>query len=360
MQVHHLRSTIIGDAMARVLEALGVHVIRQNHIGDWGTQFGRLVAHLNELGEDADRLADLESFYTQASKRFDEDATFADRARQAVVDLQNGDPATLARWRRYIDISMAHCQAVYDALGVSLRPEHVRGESAYNDDLSDIVADLGAKGLLTDSDGALCVFMDQFKGKDGKVVPVIVRKSDGGYLYHSTDLAAVRYRADTLRANRVLYIVDARQAMHFRQLFALAVAAGYGADVSFEHHPFGMMLGNDGKPFKTRQGGGTRLLDLIDEAKNPGARTGADQEPRSRRSRSGRCRAGGGDRRREVRGSVQEPHQRLRVRLGHNAVLRRQHRAVPAIRLRAHHELVRTGRNRSGICAFGTRHHRAA
>ena len=267
MQVHHLRSTIIGDAMARVLEALGYHVIRQNHIGDWGTQFGRLVAHLNELGEDADRLRDLESFYTQASKRFDDDPAFADRARQAVVDLQNGDPATLARWRRYIDISMAHCQAVYDALGVGLSPEHVRGESAYNDDLSDIVADLGAKGLLTDSDGALCVFMDQFKGKDGKVVPVIVRKSDGGYLYHSTDLAAVRYRADTLRANRVLYIVDARQAMHFRQLFALADAAGYGANVCFEHHPFGMMLGNDGKPFKTRQGGGTRLLDLIDEAK---------------------------------------------------------------------------------------------
>ena len=267
MQVHHLRSTIIGDAMARVLEALGYHVIRQNHIGDWGTQFGRLVAHLNELGEDADRLRDLESFYTQASKRFDDDPAFADRARQAVVDLQNGDPATLARWRRYIDISMAHCQAVYDALGVGLSPEHVRGESAYNDDLSDIVADLGAKGLLTDSDGALCVFMDQFKGKDGNVVPVIVRKSDGGYLYHSTDLAAVRYRADTLRASRVLYIVDARQAMHFRQLFALADVAGYGPNVCFEHHPFGMMLGNDGKPFKTRQGGGTRLLDLIDEAK---------------------------------------------------------------------------------------------
>ena len=267
MQVHHLRSTIIGDAMARILEALGYHVIRQNHIGDWGTQFGRLVAHLNDIGEDADRLRDLESFYTQASKRFDEDAAFADRARQAVVDLQSGDPATLARWRRYIDISMAHCQAVYDALGVGLSPEHVRGESAYNDDLSGIVANLDAKGLLTDSDGALCVFMDQFKGKDGKVVPVIVRKSDGGYLYHSTDLAAVRYRADALRANRVLYIVDARQAMHFRQLFALADAAGYGSNVFFEHHPFGMMLGNDGKPFKTRQGGGTRLLDLIDEAK---------------------------------------------------------------------------------------------
>ena len=275
MQVHHLRSTIIGDAVARVLEALGHTVIRQNHIGDWGTQFGRLVAHLDDIGEDADRLTDLESFYTQASSRFDAEADFADRARQAVVNLQNGDPATLARWQRYIDISMSHCQAVYDALGVGLRPENVRGESAYNADLDGIIEDLGTKGLLTESDGALCVFpdrvsakyADQFKAKDGRSVPVIVQKSDGGYLYHSTDLAALRYRADTLNAERVLYIVDARQAMHFRQLFALADVAGYGAGVSFEHHPFGTMLGRDGRPFKTRQGGGTRLLDLVDEAK---------------------------------------------------------------------------------------------
>ena len=275
MQVHHLRSTIIGDSVARVLEALGHTVIRQNHIGDWGTQFGRLVAHLDDLGEDAEKLTDLEGFYTQASTRFDAEADFADRARQAVVNLQNGDSATLARWQRYIDISMSHCQAVYDALGVSLGPEHVRGESAYNADLDGIIEDLGAKGLLTESDGALCVFparvsekyADQFKAKDGRSVPVIVRKSDGGYLYHSTDLAALRYRADTLHAERVLYIVDARQAMHFRQLFALADVAGYGAGVSFEHHPFGTMLGHDGRPFKTRQGGGTRLLDLVEEAK---------------------------------------------------------------------------------------------
>ena len=275
MQVHHLRSTIIGDAVARVLEALGHTVIRQNHIGDWGTQFGRLVAHLDDIGEDADRLADLEGFYAQASKRFDDDADFADRARHAVVNLQNGDGATLRRWQRYIDISMSHCQAVYDALGVSLRPEHVRGESAYNADLDGIIQDLSAKHLLTESDGALCVFpdrvsakyADQFKAKDGRSVPVIVRKSDGGYLYHSTDLAALRYRADTLNAERVLYIVDARQALHFRQLFALADVAGYGAGVSFEHHPFGTMLGQDGRPFKTRQGGGTRLLDLVEEAK---------------------------------------------------------------------------------------------
>ena len=282
MQVHHLRSTIIGDAIARVLEALGDTVIRQNHIGDWGTQFGRLVAHLDDIGEDADRvsgdadkLSDLESFYTQASARFNEDRAFADRARQAVVNLQRGEARTLARWQRYIDISMAHCQAVYDALGVGLKPEHVRGESAYNDDLDELVEDLERKGLLKESDGALCVFpgelspkyADEFKSKGGTgTTPVIVRKSDGGYLYHSTDLAAVRYRADVLRADRVLYIVDARQSMHFRQLFALADLAEYGKGVSFEHHAFGMMLGPGGQPFKTRKGGGTRLLDLIVDA----------------------------------------------------------------------------------------------
>lgn len=266
MQVHHLRSTIIGDAVARVLEALGYEVIRQNHVGDWGTGFGRLVAHLNDTGEDSEALGDLERFYTEASERFANDPAFADRARQVVVDLQGGDPATLSRWRRYIDISMAHCQAVYDRLGVGLKPEHVRGESAYNDDLDAVVDDLAAKGLLTESDGALCAFLPEFKGKDGNVVPIIVRKSDGGYLYHSTDLAAVRYRTGTLGAKRVLYIVDARQSLHFKQLFALAKRASYAAGASLEHHPFGMMLGPDGRPFKTREGSGTRLLDFLEEA----------------------------------------------------------------------------------------------
>ena len=266
MQVHHLRSTIIGDAVARVLEALGYDVIRQNHVGDWGTGFGRLVAHLNDTGEDSEALGDLERFYTEASERFANDPAFADRARQVVVDLQGGDPATLTRWQRYIDISMSHCQAVYDRLGVGLKPEHVRGESAYNDDLDGIVDDLQAKELLTESDGALCVFLREFKGKDGKPTPIIVRKSDGGYLYHSTDLAAVRYRTGTLGAKRVLYIVDARQSLHFRQLFALAKRASYDTGASLEHHPFGMMMGADGRPFKTREGSGTRLLDFLEEA----------------------------------------------------------------------------------------------
>ena len=279
MQVHHLRSTIIGDAVARVLEALGATVIRQNHVGDWGTGFGRLVAHLDDVGEDADQLADLERFYQQASARFERDADFAEQARAAVVRLQQGDAVTVRRWQRYIDASMAHCQEVYDALGVGLKPEHVHGESAYNDDLPGVVADLRAKGLATDSDGAVCVFLPQFKGKDGKIVPVIIRKSDGGYLYHSTDLAALRYRADVLRAKRVLYIVDARQTLHFRQLFALAEAAGYGEGVSFEHHPFGAMLGGDGRPFKTREGGGTRLLTLIEEAETRARALVAEKNP---------------------------------------------------------------------------------
>ena len=186
MQVHHLRSTIIGDAVARVLEALGCEVLRQNHVGDWGTGFGRLVAHLDDCGEDSGQLADLERFYTAASARFESDPAFAERARAVVVQLQRGDADTRRRWKRYIDLSMSHCQAVYDALGVSLRPEHVRGESAYNDTLDGIVADLAAKGLVTESDGALCVFLAEFKGKDGSPTPIIVRKSDGGYLYHST------------------------------------------------------------------------------------------------------------------------------------------------------------------------------
>ena len=279
LQVHHLRSTIIGDAVARILKALGYDVIRQNHVGDWGTGFGRLVAHLDDTGEDSSELADLQRFYTRASERFAADPTFAGRARQAVLDLQRGNAAALERWQRYIDISMAHCQAVYDELGVSLAPDDVRGESAYNDDLRGIVADLDAKDLLTEDDGALCVFLDEFKGKGGKPAPIIVRKSDGGYLYHTTDLAALRYRVETLRAERVLYIVDARQALHFRQLFALAKAAGYGQNVAFEHHPFGMMLGRDGRPFKTRDGGGVRLLDLLAEAKTRALALVAERSP---------------------------------------------------------------------------------
>lgn len=266
MHVGHLRSTIIGDAMARTLEGLGYTVIRQNHVGDWGTGFGILVAHLADIGEDSEELRDLERFYLEARNQFENDPGFAERARAVVVQLQSGDPDTLAIWRRYIEISMSHCQEVYDLLGVSLAPEHVKGESTYNDDLDAVVVDLEAAGLITESDGALCVFLDEFKGKDGSITPIIVKKSDGGYLYHSTDLAAVRHRVGALRADRVLYIVDARQGFHFKQLFALCDAAGFSGEASLEHHPFGVMLAPGGRPFATRKGNVMRLTDLLNEA----------------------------------------------------------------------------------------------
>ena len=267
MHVGHLRSTIIGDAIARILEALGHTVIRQNHVGDWGTQFGMLLEYLEESGEGSDELADLEEFYRSAKSRFDSDPEFAERARTKVVGLQSGDPATRAQWQRFINISLSHCQATYDRLGVSLTMADVMAESAYNDDLPNVVADLEKQGLIEISDGARCVFLPEFTGRDGKPLPVIVQKSDGGYLYSTTDLAAVRHRARNLGADRSLYLTDARQSLHFQQIFAVAKAAGFaGNALSLEHEPFGNMLGRDGKPFKTRDGGVVKLNDLLDEA----------------------------------------------------------------------------------------------
>lgn len=222
MHVGHLRSTIIGDAIVRVLEALGHTVIRQNHVGDWGTQFGMLLCYLAETGEDSTELADLENFYRAAKTKFDEDPQFQDRARQAVVGLQSGDPDAGAQWQKFIDISMSHCQSIYDRLGVTLKAEHIQGESSYNEALPGIIDALAEKGLLTESDGAQCVFLDEFKTRKGDPLPVIVQKSDGGYLYATTDLAAVIYRTESLNADRALYFTDARQALHFRQIFAVA------------------------------------------------------------------------------------------------------------------------------------------
>jgi arginyl-tRNA synthetase len=267
MHVGHLRSTIIGDALARVLEALGHHVIRQNHVGDWGTQFGMLLTFLDETGVNSELLGDLENFYREAKVRFDSDPAFAERSRRTVVELQRGDPQIRRRWQRFITISLSHCEEVYARLGVTLKPEHVRAESAYNDDLDDVAASLEQQGLLEESQGARCVFLPQFKGKDGNVLPLIVQKSDGGYLYATTDLAAVRYRASTLNADRVIYLTDARQALHFRQVFAVAERAGFTRPgMSLEHHPFGAMLGTDGKPFRTRAGEVVKLVQLLDEA----------------------------------------------------------------------------------------------
>lgn len=268
MHVGHLRSTIIGDAVARALEFLGDTVIRQNHVGDWGTQFGMLLAYLQDQPVECETdLGDLEQFYRAAKKRFDESAGFADRARGLVVKLQAGDTECLRLWQRFNEISLAHCQKVYDRLGVRLGPADVRGESAYNADLPQIVAALEARGLLTESDGAQCVFMDEYQNAEGKPLPVIVQKADGGYLYATTDLAAMRYRSQTLKADRVLYFVDQRQALHFQMAFEVARRAGFvHAGMELEHMGFGTMNGADGRPFKTRDGGTVKLIDLLDEA----------------------------------------------------------------------------------------------
>lgn len=272
MHVGHLRSTIIGDAVVRVLEFQGHRVIRQNHVGDWGTQFGMLLAHMADLqaqgGELSMQLADLETFYRQSKQRFDADPAFAERSRDYVVKLQSGDPECLALWQQFINISLNHCEAVYQELGVSLTRQDVMAESAYNDDLAKVVSDLQAAGLLTESDGAQCAFMDEFKNKEGSITPLIIQKTGGGYLYATTDLAAIRYRHRVLHADRVLYFVDIRQALHFQQVYTLARKAGFApAAMSLEHMAFGTMLGADGKPFKTRTGGTVKLADLLLEAK---------------------------------------------------------------------------------------------
>ncbi len=281
MHVGHLRSSIIGDAVARVLECLGHTVIRQNHVGDWGTQFGMLLAYMEENPVDAEaELGDLENFYRQAKKRFDESEDFANRARERVVQLQAGDPQCLALWNRFNQISLGHCQAVYDRLGVSLTQADVRGESAYNDQLAGIVSDLRSAGLLTESEGAQCVFLDEFKNSEDKPLPVIVQKAGGGYLYATTDLAAMRYRHEQLHADRVLYFVDQRQALHFQQVFAVARKAGFvPADMQLEHMGFGTMNGADGRPFKTRDGGTVKLTDLLDEAEERAHTLVAEKNP---------------------------------------------------------------------------------
>ncbi len=262
MHVGHLRSTIIGDTLANLLTFLGDEVIRQNHIGDWGTQFGMLIAYLEEVDEDGSvSLKDLEQFYKDAKGRFDVDEAFADKAREYVVKIQSGDVHCLQLWQKFIDISLGHCEEVYEKLDVNLTRKDVRAESFYNDDLAQVVVDLKTKGILQESDGAQCVFLE------GDEVPVIVQKGDGGYLYATTDLAALRYRAETLGAKRISYVVDARQGGHFKQVFRVAKEAGFVAqDVKLEHIAFGTMMDKGGKPFKTRDGGTVKLIDLLDEA----------------------------------------------------------------------------------------------
>ncbi|EKO3991429.1 arginine--tRNA ligase [Vibrio fluvialis] len=271
MHVGHLRSTIIGDAVVRTLEFLGHKVIRANHIGDWGTQFGMLIANLErvqqESGEVSMELSDLEAFYRESKKLYDEDAEFAERARNYVVKLQGGDAFCLDMWKKLVDVTMIQNQRNYDRLNVSLTRDDVMGESMYNDMLPGIVADLKEKGLAQEDDGAKVVFLEEFKNKDGEPMGVIIQKRDGGFLYTTTDIACAKYRYETLGADRVLYFIDSRQHQHLMQAWTIVRKAGYvPEEVTLEHHAFGMMLGKDGRPFKTRAGGTVRLADLLDEA----------------------------------------------------------------------------------------------
>jgi len=271
MHVGHLRSTIIGDAVVRALEFRGDKVIRQNHMGDWGTQFGMLLAHLsdklasNEVAETA--LADLENFYREAKVRFDDEEGFADRARDYVVKLQSGDAECGTLWQQFIDISIAHSEEIYEKLNVTLSRSDIMGESAYNPDLPKVIDDLIAKEIAVEDQGAKVVFIDEMANKDGEPSVFIVQKSGGGYLYATTDLSACRYRSNELKADRIIIFTDARQSLHFKQVEVVARKAGFlPENVGYDHCPFGMMMGDDGKPFKTRTGGTIKLAELLDEA----------------------------------------------------------------------------------------------
>ena len=300
MHVGHLRSTIIGDALARIYAFKGWDVKRQNHVGDWGTQFGMLLEHLYDEGiitytdlqgsspgfggvVDGAKLSDLEEFYREAKGKYDEDPQVSDfrkRAGEKVVSLQSGDGKTLTAWGWFLSQSLDHCKEVYKLLGVLLTQDDVRGESAYNDDLPKVIGELKSAGLLEESDGAKGVYLDEFRNSDDERAFVIVQKSDGGYLYATTDLAAIRYRTGTLHADRILYVTDSRQAQHFAQVFLIAKRTGFAPEKTIlEHVPFGMMLGTDGRPFKTRTGGTVKLMDLLKESQQRAEKLVAEKNP---------------------------------------------------------------------------------
>ncbi len=270
MHVGHLRSTVIGDALARVLSFLGHDVRRENHIGDWGTPFGMLIEHLVDVGgadrADSFSVRDLNEFYAAARRQFDEDESFAERSRRRVVLLQGGDEETLRLWRIFVAESMRHAREVYDLLGVLLTDDDIVGESFYNPLLPVVVDELETKGLLVEDAGALCVFPAGFENRNGDPLPLIVRKSDGGYGYPATDLACVRDRAGRLGATRLVYVVGAEQSLHLRLVFAVGALAGYLRDADDAVHvAFGLVLGTDGKKLASRAGGSERLIDLLAE-----------------------------------------------------------------------------------------------
>ena len=270
MHVGHLRTTIVGDAIARVLEFAGHRVIRDNHVGDWGTPFGMLIEHLLDVGVDSAEAGllttDPNAFYQAARRKFDSDPAFTERARSRLVRLQAGDPDTMAIWQRLVDISRGYLHQVYTRLRVSLTDEDIRGESFYNDMLADTVGELEERGIAVVSEGALCAFPAGFTGREGRPLPLIIRKSDGGYNYASTDLAAVRYRVDKLSADRAIYVVGSEQALHFQMVFAVAIQAGWiPAEARFEHAQIGMVLGQDGNRLRTREGETPKLSGLLQE-----------------------------------------------------------------------------------------------
>ena len=271
MHVGHLRTTVVGDAVARVLEFAGHRVIRDNHVGDWGTQFGMLIEYLLDVGEDSPEAAllrtDPNAFYQAARRTFDSNPGFADRARKRVVDLQGGDPATLRLWQEIVDLSMDYLHRTYARLGVTLTDADIRGESFYNDLLADTVAILEAEGLAVYSDGALCAFPPGFTGREGQPLPLIIRKSDGGYNYATTDLATIRYRVDVLHCDRAIYVVGSDQTLHFRMVFAVARQAGWiPPGARFEHAQIGLVSAPDGGRLRTRSGDNPQLIDLLQEA----------------------------------------------------------------------------------------------
>ncbi|MFI5499104.1 arginine--tRNA ligase [Nocardia asteroides] len=277
MHVGHLRTTIIGDSLARVFGFLGADVVRANHLGDWGTQFGMLIQYIDEhpestwhteaLGSDTSSVSALDSLYKAARAQFDADSSFADRARNRVVALQAGDPDTVARWREIVAESEKAFGAIYDRLDVLLTPDDYIGESFYNDLLADTVTELLDKGVAVESGGAVVVLSGQVKGPDDQPVVLMARKRDGGYGYDSTDLATIRYRIASLHADRLLYVTDSRQSLHFQLVFEAARRVGWLTDaIRVDHVAYGTILGPDGKPFKTRAGGTVRLMDLLDEA----------------------------------------------------------------------------------------------
>ncbi|OEV00903.1 MULTISPECIES: arginine--tRNA ligase [Streptomyces] len=280
MHVGHLRSTVIGDAVVQLLEHRGEKVIRRHHIGDWGTNFGMLIQYLIEHPHELDHASDtagakdageaamarLNRLYKSSRALFDSDEEFKARARDRVPALQSGDPDTLALWHKIVDESKTYFQGVYDELDVEIRDADIVGESAYNDALQDVVKELEESGVAVRSEGALCVFFEDVKGPDGTPTPLIVQKSNGGFGYAATDLAAIRNRVGELQADTLLYVVDARQSLHFRMVFETARRAGWLPEGAARQLPFGTVLGKDGKPFKTREGETVRLVDLLDEA----------------------------------------------------------------------------------------------